>query len=86
MRKHAFVDKDDYIKKVMIYQDNEGVYIFQYDTIDDTHCNWDLWFPSIDEAQSFCEKEYFIGEKNWIIIDDPKEGCFHDIIEDIKIK
>lgn len=88
MRRYAFIKDSNIntnIKKVMIYECYEWIYVFVYDTIEDKSCNWDYWFEITEEALLFCKESFWITDEDWINIEDPKDWCYHDIIENKKI-
>jgi len=74
------------IKRLMIYESNEGVYLFGFDTIEDSHSNWDEWYETIDEAKEECNDRYGIEFTNWTEIPDPMEDCQHDWINPVRVK
>lgn len=81
MRKYAFLEeKYDGLCKVMIYDSPEGTYVFLYDSPKDTPCVADNCFENLEEAEDYC-KEFGINNENWLVIDDPIDGCPHDIIQ-----
>jgi hypothetical protein len=86
MRTLAFVDIVDETKKLLIYQSNEGVYLFGYDCLQDTSSKWDKWFATIAEAKEYSQDIYKIDESKWISISDPLDNCQHDFIMPTKVK
>ncbi|OKP97721.1 hypothetical protein [Paenibacillus sp. P46E] len=78
MRKYAIVQSKDKVKKIMIYEADQEVYLFTYETIEDLPCCQDYWFETLVEAEDYC-KEVF-GEVEWIRIEDPREGDQQDLI------
>lgn len=85
MRKVIFIDTFDEIKKLMIYESEEGVYLFGYDCVQDTVSIWDNWYLTIEEAEDFCEKIYRVDKEKWIHIPEPLTDCQHDFIMPTKI-
>lgn len=69
----------------MIYETDQGTYLFLYDSNDDVSAIADEWYESFIEAQEHCEIKYKVSEDNWIIIDEPKEQCLHDQIAPTRI-
>jgi hypothetical protein len=51
-----------------------------YDTQEDKSCYADLWFETIEEALEYCTHELDVEQEQWVVIIDPKEGQYHDII------
>ncbi|WP_108587262.1 hypothetical protein [Paenisporosarcina sp. OV554] len=80
MRKYVLLKEVvDKICKVMIYESFEDVAVYLYDSISDTSCFADFSFETIEEAEKYC-KELGIRDIDWCFIDDPLEGCKHDLI------
>lgn len=81
MRKYSIFEKPiDKVKKVMIYESNKGVYVFLYNTDEDKSCFADQWYEIVQEADDYCLEQFNVKEQDWILIDDPKDGCQHDLI------
>lgn len=70
----------DNVRKVMIYESENGVYVFLYDTQEDKSGFADLWFESLDESVDYCIQKYKVIQEQWVVIKDPIEGQNHDII------
>ncbi|MEC0170477.1 hypothetical protein [Paenibacillus graminis] len=68
------------VRKLMIYDNENGAYVFLYDTQEDKSGFADLWFESFDEAIDYCNEKYKVIQDQWVVINDPKEGQQHDII------
>ena len=68
------------IRRLMIYEDEHGCYLFGYDTPDDGPGLWDCWFVDAEEAKRACQEEYGVVDAEWSDITDPQPGCQHDII------
>ena len=88
MRKIAFISEQnkENIKKVMIYENNSGVYLFGYDTILDCNALFDEWYEYLNDAEESCEREYNIKSEDWISISDPQDFCNIDYIMPVRIK
>ena len=86
MRKVAFTSGHDTIKKVMLYECSDGVYVFGYDCLQDTTSISDYLQDTLDDAEDFCKDEYQIHSNNWILIADPLDDCQHDFILPTKVK
>jgi len=86
MRKVVYTDIIDEIKKLMIYESIEGVYLFGYDCLQDTSSTWDKWFENMEDAYEHCNTIYNIDKDDWITISDPFENCQHDFILPTRIK
>ena len=85
MRKVIFIDTFDKVKKLMIYELEEGVSLFGYDCVQDTVSIWDNWYLTLEEAKDFCEEMYQVDKENWIDISEPLNNCQHDFILPTKI-
>ena len=85
MRKVIFIDTFDNVKKLMIYESEEGVSLFGYDCVQDTVSIWDNWYLTLEEANDFCEEMYQVDKENWIDISEPLNNCQHDFILPTKI-
>ncbi|WP_040952703.1 hypothetical protein [Gorillibacterium massiliense] len=89
MRKYAFTRPSSTsthdIPKVMIYEiKKSGVYVFVYKSQDDIPSHNDYWFYALDDAEAFCKQYFTINKNDWIQIEDPQEGCQHDLIRPIR--
>ncbi|GAK40921.1 hypothetical protein PUW24_14395 [Paenibacillus urinalis] len=80
MRKYAFVDIEDEgeVKKVMVYEADQVVYVFTYITVENLPCTQDFWFETLIEAEEYCEDRF--GVLEWIQIEDPRQEDPHDLI------
>jgi len=88
MRKYAFTrpSPSHEIPKVMIYEIiNSGVYVFLFMSKDDMPSHNYFWFEDLDDAEAFCKQYFDIHDNDWIIIEDPLDGCQHDLIRPINI-
>ena len=86
MRKVAFTSGQDSVKKVMLYECSDGVYVFGYDCLQDTASISDYLQDTVEDAEDFCKNEYNIDSSNWILITDPIDNCQHDFILPTKVK
>jgi len=86
MRNVAFTSGQDTIRKVMLYECSDGVYVFGYDCLQDTSSISDYLQDTVEDAEDFCKDEYNIDSSNWIVIADPLENCQHDFIMPTKVK
>ncbi len=91
MRKYAFLknpmkcNKSDYIYKIMLYQTkNEGVFLFQYCSIDAIQCSFDQYYNDLEDIYDDWNDE--IDERGWIDINDPLPFCQHDAFIPIRVK
>ena len=74
------------IVRLMIYDSEDGVYLFGYDSEIDSSALWDYWFENIDDAYESCLEDYGITKSDWKEIPDPLENCQHDWIQPVRIK
>jgi hypothetical protein len=86
MRKVAFTSGHDSVKKVMLYECSDGVYVFGYDCLQDTASISDYLQDSVEDAEDFCKDAYNIESDNWILIADPLDNCQHDFILPTRVK
>ena len=86
MRKIAFTSGTNIVRKVMLYDTSDGVYIFGYDCLQDTASAWDYLQDTIGDAEVFCRDEYNLDSKSWISIADPLDNCQDDFIMPTRVK
>ena len=86
MRKIAFTTNNESIKKLMIYESNNGTYLFGYDTVFDCNGLWDNWYEDVEQAEKCCYDDYNIKPDDWIYISEPQDFCNHDYIMPVRIK
>ncbi len=79
MRKVAAVNHPQ-TKRVMLYNADDGCYLFLYNQLEDGACYADYFFEELEDMYQHCSDEYGIGTDAWQTIPDPEEGCFHDRI------
>lgn len=87
MRKYALTvpSTSHEIKKVIIYEtEDNGVYLFVYQTQQDEPSNNDYWFEHLEDAERFSEEHFQTLEEYWVQIEDPVDGCQHDLIRSIR--
>ena len=91
MRKYAYLkkpfkcNKKDYIYKIMLYQTKrDGVFLFQYCSVDAIQCSFDQYYDDIEDVYEDWDDE--IDERGWIDIDDPLPYCQHDAFIPVRVK
>lgn len=90
MRKYAYLkspekhDAETYIHKIMLYESEEGIYLFEYSSPDAVLCISDLFYESLDDL--YDEWNDLIDERGWIDLDDPLPFCQHDAFLPIRVK
>ncbi len=70
----------------MIYDSEDGVYLFGYDKEIDCSALWDYWFESLDAAIESGFEDYGVNKSDWKQIPDPQDNCQHDWIEPVRVK
>jgi len=80
VRKYAFITDQSKIQKVMIYENDQDVYLFTYDTKEDLPCIHDYWFDNLEEAEEYCSVLFGDGVLEWIDVEDPGQEEAHDLI------
>lgn len=73
------------IKRLMIYESGEGVYLFLYQIEEDGGCSSDLWFETVADALEAAQDDYGVSPEGWVEIPDPPEHCQTDWIAPAKI-
>ena len=69
----------------MLYQTkNEGVFLFQYCSIDAIQCSFDQYYNDLEDIYDDWNDE--IDERGWIDINDPLPFCQHDAFIPIRVK
>ena len=88
MRKIAFVTSQnkENIKKIMIHESNNGVYLFGYNTVLDCNGIFDYWYENLEVAERCCIEEYNIKSEDWISVPDQQDFCNLDYIMPVRIK
>lgn len=74
------VKEHENVKRLMIYDCDDGVYLFLFDIEEDGGSYTDYWFESLDDALETAQEEYEVNKEYWIEIADPLEYCQHDWI------
>jgi hypothetical protein len=70
----------------MIFEKENGVYLFLYDSTDDVPGFADEWYETLEAAEEICRTKYSINPNDWIFIDDPIEYCQDDIVASVRLK
>lgn len=90
MRRYAYLSESliyndhDSIAKIMLYEAEEGIYLFEYSSPDAIVCAHDRLYGSLDDL--YDEWNDLIDERGWIEIDDPMPYCQHDAFIPLRIK
>ena len=90
MRKYAYlkepyqVDEGKAIYKIMLYETEEGFYLFEYDSLDAVMSFADLCYDSMEDLEDDWNDR--IDERGWIQIEDPLPDCQHDALIPLRVK
>ena len=90
MRKYAYLKEplncggDGPVFKIMLYEAEEGVYLFGYCSPDAEQCAFDRCYASLEELLD--DWNDLIDERGWIALEDPLPGCQHDAFVPIRVK
>ncbi|RPD49337.1 hypothetical protein DNI29_00605 [Hymenobacter sediminis] len=74
------------VVRLMIYEEEQGVYLFGYNTVADAGCAWDHWFQTVADAEEAALEEYGVPVTDWQPIVDPLPGCQHDWIAPVRVQ
>ena len=85
MRKIAIAKNHSRIRQVILYQDENGVYLFPCTSLEDGFAEGDQWYEDLETAESVCMSEYGITNDDWQHIPDPVEYCLHDWVEPVRV-
>ena len=90
MRKYAYLkdpvksDQEYYIYKIMLFQSDEGAYLFTYADPDAVQCSSDQWYESLEDL--FDDWNDRIDERGWIDLEDPLPDCQQDAFIPLRVK
>ena len=90
MRKYAYLrcpqktGCGSLIYRIMLYETDEGTYLFEYDSPDAPFCCADQLYDSPEEV--FEEWNERIDGRGWITLDDPLPDCQADAFLPIRVK
>lgn len=85
MRKIAKVSNNEEVKRIMLYECEDGVYLFEYDRESDSSATSDYLQDSVEIVYEIAEEDYGVKPSDWQEISDPMEFCQHDRIEPIRV-
>ena len=74
------------VRRLMIYEDEHGVYLFGFNRVSDGGGLFDEWYETIADAKAAAYEGYQVALNAWTHIDDPIEHCQHDWIQPVRIK
>ncbi|WP_338812202.1 hypothetical protein V9L05_12400 [Bernardetia sp. Wsw4-3y2] len=74
------------IVRLMIYESEDGIYLFGYKKVEDCGGEWDEMYRSVEDCIYSCESQYGVKAEDWFNISDPKPYCQHDWINPVRVK
>ncbi len=86
MRLIATISSHPQYKRAMICQSPDGIYLFLYESENDSSCQSDYWFKEVKDALEYGADHFGILEQEWVKIQDAISGCFDDYIHPIPMK
>lgn len=87
MRKVANITAPvDDIVRLMIYDCEDGTYLFGYKKLEDCGGEWDQMYSSVEMCIDSCESNYGVKAEDWFNISDPEPYCQHDWINPVRVK
>ncbi|MBR4441980.1 MAG: hypothetical protein IKS52_01755 [Clostridia bacterium] len=90
MRKYAYLKEPlasghgGCIYKIMLYESEEGVYLFLYDSPDAILCSADRLYESTEDLYE--DWNDLLDGRGWIDIEDPLPDCQHDALIPLRVK
>lgn len=73
-------------KRLMLYQAEQGVFLFFYNTQTDAPGAGDFWFEDLVSAYKYTTEVFGVSEKDWEVIPDPLPNCQDDFIHPVRVK
>ena len=70
--------------RIMLYESEEGVYLFMYSSPDAVFCEADRCYSSPEDV--YAEWSSLIDERGWTGIGDPLPFCQHDALIPVRVK
>ena len=90
MRKYAYLkepvkgNESDLIVKIMLFEAEESIYLFEYCSPDAVLCSSDRCYDSLEDLYEDWNER--IDERGWIGIEDPLPDCQHDAFIPLRVK
>ena len=90
MRKYAYLKQPlvahecQSVYKIMLYETEEGICLFEYESPEAVQCSADLLYDSLDDL--YDDWNELLDENGWIAIDDPLPDCQHDAFIPLRVK
>ncbi len=85
MRKIAKVADNEEVKRLMLYECEDGVYLFEFDKETDSSAIADYLPDTIEDLYEIAVEDYGVKLTDWEEINDPMEFCQHDRIEPVRV-
>ena len=90
MRRYAYLkepikcNRKDYVYKIMLHTQNDGVLLYQYCSLDAIQCSYDQFYYNVEDI--YDEWNCEIDDRGWLDIEDPLPDCQHDAFVPIRVK
>ena len=90
MRKYARLreplktSENTFIYKIMLFEAEDGIYLFEYSDPDAVQCSSDRCYDSLENL--YADWNELIDDNGWIELDDPLPGCQHDAFIPLRVK
>jgi hypothetical protein len=88
VRKMAIASKADAeFRRAMIYdpEDDSGVFVFLFHSLDDGPCQADYWSEDMAGAERHAADELGVKAADWLPVPDPQPGCQHDWLAPVPV-
>ena len=72
------------VYKVMLYESDEGVYLFEYTSLEAVQCSADRCYDSLETL--YDDWNDLIDERGWIEMEDPLPDCQHDAFIPLRVR
>ena len=86
MRLIATIPSHPQYKRAMVCQTSTAVYLFLYASENDSCCQHDVGFRTVEAAVKYGKAKFGIEDDHWKKIQDTISGCFDDYINPVPIK
>jgi biofilm protein TabA len=74
------------IKRLMIHETENGVYLFSFNRVPDGGGMGDEWYETVADAKAAAQEAYQVPSEAWTQIADPCEHCQQDWIQPVRVK
>ena len=72
------------VYKVMLYENDEGVYLFEYASPEAIQCSSDRFYDSLEDL--YDDWNDLVDERGWIELEDPLPDCQQDAFIPLRVK